>query len=225
MDVRDGGSRPAHGQRLDRRDQFRGDTGGTFISARRSCELPRTDASGPSLQGSHRDAGVLRDPRPRHTVEVLAHKLGFLPVAEVRHDPSSGPLDVIGQVPVDRGPGYPEGVGDLLHGVRTLVVHRAGLSNLRRRHLELWAALTPPSSRRRQAIMRPFHNQVVLELGDRGEHVEEQPPARCGRIDALGQRSKGHPTLLQFVGDLLEVRTDRPSRSSFVTTSESPSRR
>jgi hypothetical protein len=53
--------------------------------------------------------------------------------------------------------------------------------------------------------MRPFHNQVVLELGDRGEHVEEQPPARCGRIDALGQRSKAHPTLLQFVGDLLEV--------------------
>ena len=53
--------------------------------------------------------------------------------------------------------------------------------------------------------MGAFDDQVVLELGDRGEHVEEQPATRGGGVDALGQRAQPDVTGLQLIGEGLEV--------------------
>jgi len=106
---------------------------------------------------------------------------------------------------VDRRPGHPEGVGDLLHGVLAVVVHRSGLRDPGRGHLELRAAVAAAGPGRGEPVMGAFDDQVVLELGDRGEHVEEQPATRGGGVDALGQRPQPDVMRLQVVGDLLEV--------------------
>ena len=81
--------------------------------------------------------------------------------------------------------GDPEGLGNLLHRIRLLVVHRPCLPRLRRRHLRTTPSLSATGACGGQAIFSPFEDEVVLELGDRGEHVEEQPPTRGGRVDPL----------------------------------------
>ena len=53
--------------------------------------------------------------------------------------------------------------------------------------------------------MGALHDEVVLELRDRSEHMEEQPATRRGGVDALRQGFQPNPTLLQLIRDLLEV--------------------
>lgn len=117
---------------------------------------------------------------------------------------------MLGQVPVDRGPGHSERVGNLLDGVAALVVHRPGLPDLRRRHLELRAALPAPGAGGREAVVGAFDDEVVFELRDRSEHVEEQATSRRRRVDALRECLQTDPALLQFVRDLFEV-SHRPA--------------
>ncbi len=95
---------------------------------------------------------------------------------------------MLGQVPVDRGPGHSERVGNLLDGVAALVVHRPGLPDLRRRHLELRAALPAPGAGGREAVVGAFDDEVVFELRDRSEHVEEQATALLQRLAAVRGR-------------------------------------
>jgi hypothetical protein len=45
--------------------------------------------------------------------------------------------------------------------------------------------------------MRPFLDQVALELRERAEYVENQLTSRCGGVDLLGQRPKADPPLLK----------------------------
>ena len=53
--------------------------------------------------------------------------------------------------------------------------------------------------------MGALHDEVVLELRDRSEHMEEQTASRRGGVDALRQGLQPDPTLLQFIRDLFEV--------------------
>jgi len=82
------------------------------------------------------------------------------------------------------------------------VVHRVGLPDPVRGHLELGAPLAPAGSGGGEAVVGAFDDEVVLE---RGEHVEEQPAAGCGGVDALGQGAQPDLAGLQVVGEGLEV--------------------
>ena len=35
------------------------------------------------------------------------------------------------------------------------------------------------------AVARPLHDQVMLKLGDRADHMEHQPPGRGSRVESL----------------------------------------
>ena len=48
-----------------------------------------------------------------------------------------------------------------------------------------------------QARHRPIPDDLPLELGQRTEQVEHQPPARGGRVDRLPQRAEPDPTFVQ----------------------------
>ena len=58
--------------------------------------------------------------------------------------------------------------------------------------------------------MGALHDEVVLELRDRSEHMEEQPATRRGGVDALRQGFQPNPTLLKLIRDLLKV-SHRPA--------------
>jgi len=75
-----------------------------------------------------------------------------------------------------------------------------------------------------QPVAGPLSDQVVLELGDRGQHMEQHPPGRRGSVDCLIQHDQVHAVLMQVSGNADQV-ADRPIRSSFVTTKTSPSRK
>ena len=106
---------------------------------------------------------------------------------------------------VDGRPGHPEGVGDLLHGVLPRVVHRPGLSRVGRAHLEPRPAHAAPGAGSGEPVDGAFDDQVVLELGDRSQHVEEQPAAGGGGVDPLGQGAQPHLPGLQLISERLEV--------------------
>lgn len=72
-------------------------------------------------------------------------------------------------------------------------------------HLELRSAGASAGAGGREAVVSAFDDEVVLELGDCGEHVEEQPSARSGGIDALRQRTETDTVLVELVGYLLQV--------------------
>jgi len=124
------------------------------------------------------------------------------------------------QVSVDGGSEDAEGVGDLLHGVLPGVVHRPGLPGAGRGHLELWPALAAAGAGGDQAVLGALDDQVVLELGDRGEHVEEQPAAGGGGVDSLRQRGQPDVAGCSSSASALRLRTDRPSRSSLARVPE-----
>ena len=98
---------------------------------------------------------------------------------------------------IDSRPADAQDIGDLLDGVFSAVVHRASLTDLRRGHLQLRASAAAAGPRRRESCGCPLDDEAVLELGDGGEHVEEQLPAGCGGVDALGQDSKPYSALVR----------------------------
>lgn len=53
--------------------------------------------------------------------------------------------------------------------------------------------------------MRPFPNQVALELGQRSEHVENQLAGNTTGFYFLNDRFKGNPTCLHVIHDAHEV--------------------
>jgi len=47
-----------------------------------------------------------------------------------------------------------------------------------------------------------FAHQFPFELGQRPEHVENQPAAGGGRVDVLGQRPEPDPSIGEISGDV-----------------------
>lgn len=64
---------------------------------------------------------------------------------------------------------------------------RADLLGCHRRRSTEFDAAGPG---RGQSLVGAFDNQLADELGERGEDVEHQPPAACGGVDRLVQRSE-----------------------------------
>ena len=91
--------------------------------------------------------------------------------------------------------------------------------------LNLGAALAAAGPGGGEPVVGALDDQVVLELGDRGEHVEEQPAAGGGGVDALGQGAQPDLAALQVVGERIEV-AHRPAEPfGLVITRVSPGRR
>jgi hypothetical protein len=74
------------------------------------------------------------------------------------------------------------------------------------------AALSTASARCRETSHRAFADEVALELGQRAEHVEDEPAATCRRVDALVQGPEADPAQLKRVHGLDQVskRTAEP---------------
>ena len=70
----------------------------------------------------------------------------------------------------------------------------------------LAAALAPASSGGGQSRSGPVADQVTLKLAQGAEHMKDQPPTRCGGVDAFGQRPEPDTTGFQCADDLDQVR-------------------
>src|SRR5438270_800386 len=63
-----------------------------------------------------------------------------------------------------------------------------------------------------EALAGALDDQLALELIDRAEDVEDQPPGRGGRVDLLLQDHQAGAALAQLVGERQEV-LQRPHRA------------
>jgi len=68
------------------------------------------------------------------------------------------------------------------------------------------------------------HNRGLHIMAERPEDVEDETAAGRGGVNGLGQRAELDAALHQFCDGLNQGGSERPSRSSFQTTSTSPSR-
>jgi hypothetical protein len=94
------------------------------------------------------------------------------------------------EVAIQRGAPDADRVGDLLHRVLTTGEHVASDAQPFVSDDCPPAAEPTASARRLQARLRALTDQLALELGNRAEDVEHQPPRRGRGIDALGQAPK-----------------------------------
>ena len=99
------------------------------------------------------------------------------------------------QMAVERRPAHPEHLGDLRRRVLARVVHRPRHRELLGAHDRWPPAAAPPRAGGREAGLRALADQVALELCQRGEDVEDEPPAGRRRVDRLGQRAKADGAL------------------------------
>src|SRR5258707_288213 len=63
-----------------------------------------------------------------------------------------------------------------------------------------------------QALAGALDDELALELIDRAEDVEDQPPGRRGRVDLLPQDDQAYAALAQLVGEREQV-LQRPHRA------------
>ncbi|SNR67925.1 hypothetical protein SAMN06272737_118120 [Blastococcus mobilis] len=146
-------------------------------------------------------AGVwlARQPGDRATAEVRpACPRPPLPCADW---PRLGPGLVAGAV--DGGAGDAEQVGQLGGAVLTCPVQGPQVGFLSWVELGLFAAQLPLGLGEPHALARAQADQVGLELGDHGQHVEQQPADRVVRV--VHRAAEAQPDLAQ--GELLG---DRP---------------
>ena len=69
-----------------------------------------------------------------------------------------------------------------------------------------------PRARAAPALAGALDDQLALELIDRAEDVEHQPPGRRGRVDVLLQDDQADAALAQLVGEREQV-LQRPHRA------------
>jgi hypothetical protein len=63
-----------------------------------------------------------------------------------------------------------------------------------------------------QAFAGALDDQLTLELIDRAEDMEDQPPGRGGGVDLLAQDDQANAALAQLVGEREQV-LERPHRA------------
>jgi hypothetical protein len=86
------------------------------------------------------------------------------------------------------------------------LVHPLQLALLHRRQLRLTALELALRSRNGHPFTGAHPNQVHLELGERGENVEEQLPHRVIRVVDLTAERQRHTTLGEGVTDVSSIR-------------------
>ncbi len=113
---------------------------------------------------------------------------------------------------------HADGLGDLGDGVLPLAVragrgvHAADRGRLAVVQLGLAAAGAAAGPGGRQALAGTLDDELALELIDRAEDVEGQPPGGCGCIDLLLQDDQADAALAQLVGQREQV-LERPHRA------------
>jgi len=117
----------------------------------------------------------------------------------------------LAQRPVDRGSAHPQHRADLLDRQLPRVVHPADLPDLLGGQLRRPAPDPPPCPPRGQPGHRPVPDDLPLELRQRPEQMEHQPPPSGRGGDALPQRPKPHLTLVQSSHHLDQV-PQRPAQ-------------
>jgi hypothetical protein len=81
------------------------------------------------------------------------------------------------------------------------LVHAADSGGLPGVQLGLAAASTAAGPGGLQALAGALDDQLALELIDRAEDMEDQPPGRRGRVDLLLQDDQADAALAQLVGE------------------------
>ena len=83
------------------------------------------------------------------------------------------------------------------------------IGRLQRRRAAAFAATAPGLG---ETCSGALADKRALELRDGPEHVKDEHAARCGRVDALGQRDQPDPASLELLGsgDQLRERTRQP---------------
>jgi len=113
---------------------------------------------------------------------------------------------------------HADGLGDLGDGVLPLAVRAGGLvhaahcGGLPGVQLGLAAAGAPAGTGGVEALAGALGDQFALELVDRAEDVEDQPPGRGGGVDVLLEDHQADAALAQLVDEREEV-LQRPHRA------------
>jgi hypothetical protein len=135
------------------------------------------------------------------------------------------------EVVIDGGAVHADGLGDLGDGVLPLAVRPGGLvhaadgGGLPGVQLGLAAAGAAAGPGGVEALAGALDDQLALELVDRAENMEDQPPGRRGGVDLLLQDDQADAALAQLVGERQEVLQRPIARDSRVMTNTSPARR
>ena len=102
---------------------------------------------------------------------------------------------------------HADGLGDLGDGVQPLAIRSGGLvhaadgGGLGGAQLGLAAPGAAAGAGGLEALAGALDDQLALELIDRAEDMEDQPPGRRGRVDVLPEDYQVHAALAQLVGE------------------------
>src|SRR5271165_6071299 len=115
------------------------------------------------------------------------------------------------EVVVHGGAVHAGGLGDLGDGVQPLAIRSGGLvhapdgGGLGGAELGSAASGAAAGAGGVEALAGALDDQLALELIDRAEDMEDQPPGRRGRVDLLLQDDQAGATLAQLVGEREQV--------------------
>jgi hypothetical protein len=135
---------------------------------------------------------------PGHAVygmQGVKHWDSPLPSVRLLDDSS---VAVASEVPVDGGTNEAKGRGDRGHRVLPGAVHLLGHLEFVGGHDQGAATAAAPGPGRRQPGGRAFAAEVAFELGQGGEHVEDELAPGSGGVDRLLQAMEPNPTLGKF---------------------------
>jgi len=131
---------------------------------------------------------------------------------------SALPVEVV----IDGGAVHADGFGDLGDCVLSLAVradrllHAADGGGLPGVQLGLAAPSAAARPGGVKALAGALDNELALELIDRAEDMEDQPPGRRGRVDLLAQDDQADAALAQLVGQRQEVACDEDRYRPFL---------
>src|SRR5271166_5696196 len=122
------------------------------------------------------------------------------------------------EVVVHGGAVHADGLGDLGDGVQPLAIRSGGMvhaldgGGLSGAQLGLAAPGAAAGAGGVQALAGALDDQLALELIDRAEDMEDEPPGRRGRVDLLLQDDQADAALAQLAGEREQV-LQRPHRA------------
>jgi hypothetical protein len=125
---------------------------------------------------------------------------------------------------VDRGPSDTEELGEFDLGVGAEVVQLKQVLGLVRLQFGLLAAQPAVRLGNLHPFSRAHPDQVGFEFGHHGEHVEQQPSDRVGRIVDRSAEAQLDVPVVNSSKMSRASGSDRASRSNLVTTNVSPAR-
>jgi hypothetical protein len=114
------------------------------------------------------------------------------------------------EVAIDRGPADPKGLGDCCHRVLPRAVHLLRHLALVTRQHRWSATVAAAGPGRSQPGGRAFADQVAFQLGQGGEHMEDELPAGGGGVDRLLQAPEPDTTVGELTDGVDQVAQRAP---------------